>query len=665
MNDVKPKVNYKNGPLLLVKKLYNLLAPRAHTVIIFGALFCTLAAKFFHAHRMNMLGEYIGWVLADITVLLTIEILLALLYFCWPRKWVFRCVTVIAALACTWSVMNAGWLIRTGTQILPTVIAPLFRDPINTLGVIGVNLVKMPLAAVLLLGPSAVALAFFFWVLAKPLPAAYNSKRFIYRITACALIVLASFLAANTFKNQGPSQIVSEPLRYNCLTRALAYFISPDYGWRAKDDLLTATRRVPAFDQLQIDRSSQNPAVNQNVIIIVLEGIQYRHTSLYDRKSNLTPYLETLAASGAEFTNARSSLTHTTKVLFSLLTGRFPSPSHDLVEAVPLEKPYCSLATILKSSLNFRTAFFQSAKGNFESRPGLVYNLGFEKFWARDDLDDPNAYLGYLAADEFAMLEPVVRWIKADTKPFLLTILCSVTHDPYQVPDWFAKPAKEPIERYNQTIFYTDKFIAELDARLNELDLIDNTIICVIGDHGEAFGEHGLLGHERIAFEEALSIPFCLRAPSLVKPGTVITSPVSSVDLMPTLFSLLGFNFDDIDFDGLNVLGPVPKDRKVYFSSWLNQSPIGFVKQNKKFIYYPTTKMVSVYDLRIDPLELFAGELPPRDARKIADEIITWKRENIFKLDRNRIGEKYLFQHWRCRWEDRIAWAKYFPEDKK
>ena len=170
MSDVKSKVNYKNWPLLLVKKLYTLLAPRAHTVIIFGALFCTLAAKFFHANRMNMLDEYIGWVLADIAVLLTIEILLALLYFRWPRKWVFRCVTVIAALVCTWSVMNAGWLIRTGTQILPTVIAPLFRDPLNTLGVIGVNLIKMPLAAVMLLAPSAIALAFFCLLYTSPSP---------------------------------------------------------------------------------------------------------------------------------------------------------------------------------------------------------------------------------------------------------------------------------------------------------------------------------------------------------------------------------------------------------------------------------------------------------------------------------------------------------------
>ena len=104
--------------------LYGLLAPRAYSVIIFGALFCTLAAKFFHSYRLNLVGEYFSWVLTDIAVLLGIEVLLALVCFRWPRKSVVRAAVVTAAVVCTWSVMNAGWLIKTGTQILPTVLLP-------------------------------------------------------------------------------------------------------------------------------------------------------------------------------------------------------------------------------------------------------------------------------------------------------------------------------------------------------------------------------------------------------------------------------------------------------------------------------------------------------------------------------------------------------------
>jgi len=259
------------------------------------------------------------------------------------------------------------------------------------------------------------------------------------------------------------------------------------------------------------------------------------------------------------------------------------------------------------------------------------------------------------------MLQPIVEWIKTDDRPFFLTLMLSVTHDPYEVPRWFADPAKEPLQRYQQAISYTDKFLAALDVELAKLNLTDKTILCVIADHGEAFGEHGPLGHERIAFDETLRIPFCLRAPFLIQPKTTVTYTVSSVDLAPTLLALLGFDTQALGFDGVNALGLIPNDRKVYFSGWLSQSPAGFVKANQKFIYYPANKLVSVYDLSDDPLELSSTELPEQQRREIADDIITWRQDTIFLLDQQRIGKKTLFDTWLCRWNNRIASVKYRP----
>jgi glucan phosphoethanolaminetransferase (alkaline phosphatase superfamily) len=652
----------KAKPFLPVRRLYTLLAPRAYSVIMFAALFCTLAVKFFHAWRIGLLNEYFSWIFADISVLLGIEVILALLCFRLASRWVIRTACICAAVVCTWSVMSAGWLIRTGTQLLPTVLLPLFRDPTNALCMIGVNLAKMPTAAVILLVPSAVALAFFFSVLAKPLPPHYNQKRFAARITVSVLLILAVVVSRGLLIDRRSPQIASEGLRYNCQLRAVTSLLFSDSARPAKISLAAAERKIPAFDDIQIAVPPKHHLVNHNLVLVVLEGIQYRYTSLYDKQSNLTPYLASLAEQGVEFTNARSSITHTTKVLFSLLTGRVPSVSQDIAETVPVEKHYAGLPTILKQGANFRTAFFQSAKGNFEARPGLVYNLGFDKFWARDDLNNTDAFLGYLACDEFAMLEPIVKWIKADdNRPFFLTLMLSVTHDPYEVPRWFAAPAKAPLTRYQQAILYTDKFLAALDAELAKLNLTDKTIFCVIGDHGEAFGEHGLLGHERIAFDEALRIPFCLRAPSLIQPKTTVNYAVSSVDLAPTLLALLGFDAQAAGFDGVNALGPIPDDRKVYFSGWLSQSPAGFVKANRKFIYYPADKMVSVYDLSVDPLELSPTELPDKQGREIADCLVAWREDTIFPLDQKRIGKKTLFDTWRCRWNNRVASAKYRP----
>ncbi|MCK4752511.1 MAG: sulfatase-like hydrolase/transferase [Planctomycetes bacterium] len=629
---------------------------------MFAALFCTLMVKLFHSLRTGLADEYFSWVFADVAVLLGIEIILAVACFCWPRKRVFRTALIIATITCTWSVMNAGWLIRTGTQILPTVLLPLLRDPLNSLVIIGVSLAKMPIAAVALLGPSAVALAFVFYVLAKPPKLNYRRKFFLVRIFICLLLVTTAILARGTIAKHRSTQIVSTGSRYNCQLRAITFFLYPGPSRLAKTDLANAKRKIPAFDQIQIGPSSK--LINHNVILVILEGVQYRYTSLYGKQGDLTPYLASLAKQGVEFTNTRASLSHTTKAIFSLLTGRYPSVSQDLAEVIPVAKPYAGITTILKQKMDFKTAFFQSAKGNFECRPGLAHNLGYDKFWSRDDLSDPNAFLGYLACDEFKMLKPITEWIKADEKPFFLTILCSVTHDPYVVPKSFAIPAKEPIERYRQAISYTDKFIEALDAEIKKLNLTKETIFCVVGDHGEAFGEHGLHGHERIAFDEALHVPFVLRAPSLVKPGSKITLPLSSIDLAPTLLALLGFDTSTVNFDGANALQPLPDDHKAYFSGWMQQSPAGFVKANRKFIYYPTTKSVSAYDLDADQFELFRITLSEQQECEIANEIIAWRKDSIFRPDQKRTGKKMLFDRWLCRWNNRIGLAKYRPKAK-
>jgi phosphoglycerol transferase MdoB-like AlkP superfamily enzyme len=417
---------------------------------------------------------------------------------------------------------------------------------------------------------------------------------------------------------------------------------------------------------MEISVSPLSQPVNHNVVIVVLEGIQYAHTSLAHSESELTPYLLTLAQQGVEFADTRSCMSHTTKALFGLLTGRYPSALQDLAEAVPVAKPYAGLATVLKRELNFRTAFFQSAKGSFEGRPGLVGNLGFEQYHAREDLDNEDAFVGYLGSDEFAMIEPIARWIKSDHRPFLLTILCSVTHDPYEIPERLGEQAKEQLDRYRQAISYTDKFIAALDGELAKLSPREETIFCVVGDHGEAFGEHGLFGHERIAFEEVLRVPWVMRAEFLIKPATRITKSVSSVDLTPTILGLLGFDMRSAGFDGTDVLGPVAANRRTYFSCWMQEGPVGFVAGSRKFIYNSTTKTVSVYNLSTDPLELRPRELSQERADKITGEILRWRQGTIFRPEQEAVGEKMLFGRWKCRWWNNrapVAKAEYSPEN--
>jgi lipoteichoic acid synthase len=642
------------------------LVPRAYTVIVFGALLCNLGAKLFHAGRYGLLREYPSWICTDIGVLLMVEAGLALLAYRWPRKGVIRGVLILAGVVCAWSVMNAGWLIRTGTQILPMELWPLVRDPLNISWIIMVNLARMPGTAAVLLVPSVVLLAWFFPVLARGVPPKYNERRFRVRIIVSLVVALAALTCDAAVSNLG-SAPVAAGLRFNCQLRAVLAFVLPEYRHVVRGDFIRATRQLPRYDEIKIEETPRR--LKHNVVIVVLEGIQYDYTSLAREQGGIapqaggltggpTPYLSTLAAQGASFTNARAAVTHTTKALFALLTGRVPSASQDIAETVPVDRPYASLATILRQSLGFRTAFFQSAKGTFESRPGLVHNLGFERFWAREDLNDPNQFVGYLGCDEFAMLEPMTHWIQSEDRPFLLVALCSVTHDPYEVPAWFGEELRDQGERYLQTVSYTDRFLAALDAALADLHLAQDTILCVVGDHGEGFGEHRIMGHERLGFEEVLRIAMCLRAPWLVEPGTRITAPVSSMDLTPTILGLLGFDVRPMGLDGADALRPLPKERRLYFSGWMQQGPAGFVQDDRKFIYNPDRDAVLMYCLKTDPLELAGIELPQGQAEKIRDEIMAWRKGTIFRPETGQSDKVELFGAWLWKDNGRVSRMK-------
>jgi len=642
------------------RRLYGFLAVRAWTAIMLGALFCTLAVKFFHALRNNLVAWFPAWILTDIAVLLVIEIVLSAIFLRRQRKNIFRLITFIAALVCTWSVINACWLIRNGVQILPSTFLPLFRDPFNSLYMITINFIKIPRAAITMLAPSAVALVFFFHILARPILPNYSKKKFLRKSLILLVIILTALSAKLFYLRQTSVPAAAIGLRFNTQLKALTFIWDKPHRLTRRE-LENLKKIIPLSSDRSIKLSDKRYHPKYNVVMIVLEGVQYRYTSLYKKNGNPTPYLLSLARQGVTFDNMRSSITHTTKALFGILTGFFPSASMDVAEAVPVPQPYSSLPMFLKTHLNYRTAFFQSAKGDFESRPGLVANLGYDKFWTREALDNKDVHLGYLASDEFSMLKPITDWIQSDDKPFLLTVLCSATHDPYEVPQWFAEAERALPDRYKQTVAYTDTFFEALDIELKKLNLDQRTIFCVIGDHGEAFGEHGSFAHERIAFDEALKVPWVMRAPFLIEPRSVITKPVSSLDFTPTILSLLGFEYKPDDFEGADALAELPGDRKVHFACWMQQGPSGFVQADMKYMYIPADKKVRVFNLADDPNETIAYEVPEERNEKIAGELISWRKGTVFRISQKEKGSILLFDRWLCKWNKRNCLAKYKP----
>jgi len=98
---------------------------------------------------------------------------------------------------------------------------------------------------------------------------------------------------------------------------------------------------------------------------------------------------------------------------------------------------------------------------------------------------------------------------------------------------------REALQAYYASISFMDAQVGRVVAALDRLGLADRTIIVFTSDHGYHTGEHGLWQKQSL-FEESARVPLLIVAPGIAPQGAVASSPVSQLDLYPTLTQLAG-----------------------------------------------------------------------------------------------------------------------------
>lgn len=342
----------------------------------------------------------------------------------------------------------------------------------------------------------------------------------------------------------------------------------------------------------------------KNVIVIVLESVGARYTSLHG-KYPTTPVLRNLAASGAEGERVYTVIPHTSKALVSIVCGIYPRVEIGSFEASPGGIPVRCLPNLLREH-GYATAFFQPAEEKFERRSDLVREMGFERFVGKESLNgagfDESSYFGW---EDDAMIAPFSQWLdQQGERPFFATVLTLASHHPYVVPRGFPVTSfvneAGPLNDYLNTVAYSDRFVGKLLAELDRRGRRADTLVVVLGDHGEGFGQHGPFQHDLVPFEEGLHIPLVLAGPAVV-PQTKIGGLRQTIDLAPTISGMLGFR-GDTPFLGQDLLRAAPHDR-LFFSCYTRQHCLGMLEQNLKIIHYYDRTPNQVFDLASDPEE--------------------------------------------------------------
>ncbi len=377
----------------------------------------------------------------------------------------------------------------------------------------------------------------------------------------------------------------------------------------------------------------------RNVVLILLESTRAQSVTPYNEDLETTPFLNELAKNSLLAERAYATVPYSTKANVAINCGIFSHPvqvSYGLLpEANPGGIPVRCLPNLLKDQ-GYSTAYFTASTKNFENFGDLLSNFGYEEVFSFETMDDQDfERMGYmtlsgLSGDE-VVLEPSQEWLteqKEAGRPFLATYLTSATHYPYVVPDSYEQERfaeDEDLNRYLNAIRLQDVFLEILFGHYKDLGLYEDTVFVILGDHGEAFGEHGQYVHGNTPYEEALRIPMIVHDPRRFENGARIEAPVSQLDVLPTIADLLGYEIDGGAYQGSSLLGPLPEDRLLHFSCWAAEQCLASIKGNEKYIYHYDKQPDQLFDLSEDPLEQenLAGERQ-EEVEERRSELLAW-----------------------------------------
>src|SRR5918998_3937563 len=344
----------------------------------------------------------------------------------------------------------------------------------------------------------------------------------------------------------------------------------------------------------------------RNVVIVFLESTRAKSTTPYNEDLETTPFLAELAGESLVFERAYTMVPHTSKALVASLCGVPPPLDTAKTESEPGIIPARCLPHLLKEH-GYRSVFFQSATEKFERRSQLVDNMGYEDFFATQDMSkegfDKTNYFGY---EDNIMLGPSKEWLEENgSGPFLAAYLTATGHHQYVVPHRYGKKKfveDEEYNRYLNTMRYQDFFLRNLFDQYKDLGLYKDTTFIIFGDHGEGFEEHGVKQHDNTIYEEGLRIPLVIHQPGRWKDGEWVEPAVNELDILPTVADLLGYRIEGGTYPGASTLAP-PEHRTLRSSCYHVHTCLASIRDDKKYIYHYGNRAEEYFDLSKDPHE--------------------------------------------------------------
>lgn len=367
------------------------------------------------------------------------------------------------------------------------------------------------------------------------------------RKSARVAAVLAPFALVGSFFVPTQHRHVQASLPDVLYLNAVGGLIRTQIGLTEQSNQLRPRLR----ESLPVEPLARAQVPQRNVVFVILESVRARATCREpDSECELTGFTNRSFPDRFTLTQMRSLDSCTAISLAVLWSGLYPTESRDLLHTWPLIFDYAR-------ATGYDTAYWTSQNMMFGNVRLWVKNLGVNHFVSATDLD-PTADLD-LGAPENLLADHVSANVSELKEPFLAVIQLSNVHYPYYVdpvgPQPFqpATTSKAPDENtaflnyYQNAVYQQDEHVERMLRAFRAAPSGERTVIVYTSDHGEAFREHGQMGHTFSIFDEEIHVPAWIDAPR----GTLTEAETQSlrskrdsyvfhIDVAPTVLDLIG-----------------------------------------------------------------------------------------------------------------------------
>jgi arylsulfatase A-like enzyme len=311
-----------------------------------------------------------------------------------------------------------------------------------------------------------------------------------------------------------------------------------------------------------------------NLIFISIDTLRADNLSCYGYKEINTHNVDALAQNGVRFAHSYTSIPITLPSHSSMMTGLHPMHHGALYNNSYLHKNNITLAEILReygyNTAAFVSAFHLTARFNFHQgfnylnyerkKSFLIIKFPLGKFKQSWIIFFLNSFRLLAITDIERRGEEITAsamdWLKNNrNEPFFIFLHFWDPHSPYYPPKKYLKTSYHnnasllqllnifnPLEKkysYDGEVVYVNEQIGILNQFFKSSELLKNSIIIFIADHGEGLEDHDFKGHTDRVYEEQLHVPLIIIYPPLIPKGKIIKQPIDIVNIMPTILDML------------------------------------------------------------------------------------------------------------------------------